>query len=101
MENKVRDIKVVSVSKVAKDLEKLFEIEKTKSIRNGNKFFIDKNSFVRPVVINMLKEYFEDKRIINGRLVVRPITLIFTMFEIIEQKEIPYPQMKNEETKIH
>jgi hypothetical protein len=55
--------KEVEINQVISDLEMLFKIGNggNRSMRSGNKFYINKQQFERFEVINMLQEYFEDE----------------------------------------
>ena len=85
--------KQIEINQVISDLEALFKIGENsgfKSMRNGRKFFINKQQFERFEVIGMLQEYFADKFIEGGYLLVDSITFVFTSFEILEGKPNNY-----------
>ena len=87
--------KQVEINKVVSDLETLFKIGEDidyKSMRKGRKFLINKQQFERFEVIGMLQEYFADKFIEGGYLLVDSITFVFTSFEILEGKPINHNQ---------
>ena len=75
----------VSINKVISDLKSLFKIgESTEfaSTESEGKFMIDKRVFERFQILSMLQDYFSDKVIIGGYLIVDSITFVFTTFEV-------------------
>lgn len=77
----------IGIDQISSDLKLLFQISENgefASYENKNIFNIDKRQFNRLQVIEMLQEYFKDKVIIGGYLIVDPITFVFTTFRICE-----------------
>ena len=76
----------IEIEQVISDLTELFEVTQptaeNASYILGGKFAIDKRKFERLLVIDMLQEYFKDKVIKGGYLIVDSITLIHTTFEV-------------------
>ena len=75
----------VSINQVISDLKSLFKIgESTEfvSTESEGKFMIDKRVFERFQILSMLQDYFSDKVIIGGYLIVDSITFVFTTFEV-------------------
>lgn len=75
----------VSISQVISDLKNLFKIGEQNgfaSSENQGKFMIDKRIFERLQIISMLQEYFSDKLIDGGYLIVDSITFVYTTFEV-------------------
>lgn len=82
----------ITKEQAIKDLIEIFDIkegefinqeEQVLSYETEGKFGISKQLMGRYTVIDKLQEYFKDKVFENGfGLVVSPITLVFTTFEI-------------------
>lgn len=88
--SKVRTKKLVPILKVVADLKVLFNIKEQRredaSYISGSEIFVDKQNTGRLEVLSMLEKYFEDKDVEGGYMVVSPITMIFTSFQILEGK---------------
>jgi hypothetical protein len=82
----------IKIEQVVEDLKRLFQIgkitEDNASCVSNNEFLIDKRSFERFQVIEMLQEYFKDKMIDGGYLSLDPMTFIHTKFKVCEGKPV-------------
>jgi len=76
----------VKIATVINDLKSLFNTENNEfgTIESDGKFYIQKNQFGRGTVIEKLQNYFSDKFIDGGYCSVGNITMVFTIFEILE-----------------
>jgi hypothetical protein len=81
--------KKIPIPQVIADLTALFELGTEEALRlgstvSGGKFYINKQHYGRGPVIEKLQNYFADKYIDGGYILVDGITFVFTSFEVRE-----------------
>jgi len=69
---------------VIEDLKELFNIEDNQEmgIEKDGSFFINKQKMERHEVIEKIENYFKDIKVKDGYVLVSPITLVYTKFEV-------------------
>ena len=84
----------VSKSQAIIEFKKMFDIGNNQSMYNDDSFLINKSDFTRHQVISKLCKWFENNKINGYYVIIKPITLLYTRFEILTNK------YKNEEIRI-
>ena len=81
----------VSKSQAIIEFKKMFDIGDNQSMYNDDSFLINKSDYTRQEVVSKLCKWFENNEINGFYVIIKPITLLYTRFEILTNKS------KNEE----
>lgn len=77
---------VVTKQQAIEDFKRMFNMdnEKTNICADGS-FMVDKQCFIRQEVIQKLTEYFDKYRIDGHYVIIQPLTLVWTCFDIVSK----------------
>lgn len=86
---------IVTKQQAIEDFKRMFNIGNEKSNTcTGDYFMIDKLHFTRQEVVQKLAEYFDKYRIDNHHVIIHPITLVWTTFEIESNQMINHKKLE-------
>ena len=74
------------VSKSQAIIKKMFDIGNNQSMYNDDSFLINKSDYTRQQVVSKLCKWFENNEINSFYVIIKPITLLYTKFEILTNK---------------
>ena len=76
----------VSKSQAIIEFKKMFDIGDNQSMYNDDSFLINKSDYTRLEVVSKLCKWFENNEINGFYVIIKPITLLYTRFEILTNK---------------
>lgn len=85
-------INQVSKSQAIIEFKKMFDIGNNQSMYNDDSFLINKSDYTRQQVVSKLCKWFENNEINSFYVIIKPITLLYTKFEILTSNQNRYEE---------